>query len=191
MGKHAEGASTVVRWRVESLPHGSRPLDQRLVVTAPWLLVPAHAAVRRLAPGSRLRRVALTRLAKLGMALVDREDWRAIQSVLRADVEIQYYPDAPSQRPSDVGPLYSGPHAYVDVLRGARSAFGDSRIELRELYDPGGDRLGLRTEYVATGAISGAQTAMPQFHVWEFSRGRLRRQSVLHSEEAMLAWLAS
>jgi hypothetical protein len=63
------------------------------------------------------------------------------------------------------------------------------QFELRELVDPGGDRIGGRVDRSGRGGHSGITVSDTDFYVWQIERGLLRRQWIFRSEPAMLTLL--
>jgi hypothetical protein len=179
----------IARWEIEPLDRSRRGIDERLFLAAPWLLRPVLALATWASPGSRMRRALLGYLLRRGIAANNRGDYEVLAAGLSPDVELHLYPDAPEGRPAGSEPVYHGREGYVVGSAELRTDLADFGWDLRELVDPGGDRIAARVEMRGRGAASGIQTRMTQFHVWQFEHGLLRRQWALNSEAAMLARL--
>ena len=160
------------------------------MIALPWLLRLLFPIVERARPQFRLRRALIGHLVRVGMAALNRNDYGAIARFLSRGVEIHYYPDAPAQRGPDLDPVYRGPQGYLEAVTSWKAPFGEIRMEVREFFDGGGDRIGGRVSGMSKGATSGVEAELRQFHVWQFDRGYLSRQWVLHTEGEMLACLA-
>jgi ketosteroid isomerase-like protein len=182
-------AGVIVRWEIEPLHRSRRGFDERLVLAAPWLLGLGLSVSARARGGSLLRRALIVHAVRVGLAQATRGDYDALRLVVSPDVEVQVLPDAPDARPVGFEPLYRGRDGYERVLEMWRSDFDDMRYEVREVFDPGGYRLGGRVDRVGCGARSGIEVRATDFCVWEFEGGPLRRQWVLDSQAAMLVVL--
>jgi hypothetical protein len=127
-------------------------------------------------------------LISLGVAANERHDYVLMSAFFAPDLELHFTPDEPGSR-MDLDPVYYGPEGYLKALEIWKAPYGEHRWDLRELVDPGGDRIGARTDVVGRGAGSGLEVRWTVFYVWQFERGLLRRQWALASEAAMLAAL--
>lgn len=188
---HPPGASSITRWEIEPLHRSHRGLDERLVLAAPWLLPLALSLCARARAGSPVRRALLGHVVRVGVDQVNRGDYGALSVGLSPEIEIHLLPDAPGGRPVDMEPSYRGREGYLKVPDMWKVGIEDVRFELRELLDPGGDRIAARVERVGRGARSGVEVRDTDFYVWQFERGMLRRQWVFASEEATCALLES
>jgi hypothetical protein len=112
-----------------------------------------------------------------------------LTALLSPDVELHVYPDAPDKRASDLQPVYCGREGYVKAAELLNAGFVNFRWEVRELFDPGGDRFGARVDQVGRSSLSSVELRMPEFHVWQFVDGLARRQWSLTTEGAMLGLL--
>ena len=176
----------IKRWAVEPLHRARRGVDERLLLAVPWLARRLVSATVRAPAGSRLRRAMLTRLIRVAIAANNRGDHIAMSAFFAPDVELYLYPDEPGSRASDLDPVHYGREGVVRMVEIWKAPFGEHRWDLREVVDPGGDRIGMRTEVVGRGDSSGVEVRLAQFQVMQFERGLLRREWVLASEEAML-----
>ena len=182
-------ADQIKRWTVEPLHRARRGVDERLLVALPWLGRGVVSATLRAPRGSRLRRVVATRLLSVGLAAVSRGDYGSVVAFLAPEIELYFFPDEPESRPGGFDAVHYGPEGYFKALERWTEPFSEHRWDLREFVDPGGNRIGARTELVGRGAGSGVEVRLTVFYVWQFERGRIRRQSVFASEEATLAVL--
>jgi hypothetical protein len=179
----------IAHWEIEPLHRSRRGVEERLVLAAPWLLRAAALAVVRARSGSLFRRALLGRLLRVAMALVNRGDYQVVLAGVSPEVEVNLLPDAPEARPGDAQPVYRGREDYVKLVEIWKADFENLRWELRELIDPGGDRIAARAERIGRGVRSGVEVRATDFFVWQFERGVLRRQWILDSEAAMVAML--
>jgi hypothetical protein len=104
----------IARWEIEPLRRSRRGLDERLLLAAPWLARLLSSLVVRARPGSRVRRVVLSRTLRTVFAANNRGDYAALSPWLSAEVELHLYPDAPEARPADLEPVYYGRESYVE-----------------------------------------------------------------------------
>lgn len=180
---------TVARWPTEPLERPRRGLEERLVLAAPWLVRFGFSIASRGRAGSRLRRATIVHGVALGLAAVNRDDYDAVAPNLCPDIELHMFPDAPEHRAIDFEAVARGRDAYLDTNKLWKREVTDNRWELREFIDPGGNRIAARVQLVALGSASGIPVEQSQYFVWEFERGRLRRQWVFATEAALLAKL--
>jgi hypothetical protein len=120
---------------------------------------------------------------------MERRDYRAVSCFLSPKIELHMFPDAPEERVLDVEPVYRGHDGYAKAGEFFQSDFDNIRWELRELYDPGGNRIGGRVDRSGRGAHSGITVHDTDFYVWQVERGFLRRQWIFQGKPAMLALL--
>jgi len=179
----------IARWAIKPLHRSARGVDERLAFVVPWLARAVLALAARARRGSRLRRVVFGHALRVGVSKSDRRDYESLYAFLSPDVELHLFPDAPDERPVDARPLYRGHDGYVEMSDAFQAEFEDFRWELRELFDPGGDRIGGRVERSGRGSHSGVAVRGTDFHIWQFERGLVRRQFAFRSESAMLAML--
>lgn len=179
----------IKRWAVEPLYRARRGVDERLLVALPCLGRRLVAAIVRAPAGSRLRRAVLTYSIRTAIAATNRGDYAAISVLGAPDLELYVWPDKPESRPAGLDAVYYGPGGYVKALDSWKAPFSEFRYDLRELVDPGGDRIAARVEMVGRGGGSGVEVRMAHFNVWQFERGQLRRNWTFASEEAMLSVL--
>ena len=179
----------VRRWYVQPLVRTRRGFDERLQLAAPGLSRVLSSLAVRARAGSRARRVLLGRAICVGFAANNRGDYASLTALLSPDIELHVYPDAPEQRASDLEPIYWGLEGYVEAGQLLKAGFVDFRWEVRELLDPGGDRIGARVDQVGLSSLSSVELRMTEFHVWHIVDGLARRQWSLTSEAAMLGLL--
>jgi hypothetical protein len=179
----------IVRWEVEPLERSRRGLDERLLMAAPGLRRLLVPLVLRRPLGSPLRRVLITRNLRVVIAAINRSDYESMSSFLHPDVELHMVPDDPA-RATGLDPVYRGAAGYIRSLDEWKEAFGAHRYELREIFDPGGARVGGRMEEVARGLGSGVEVRQPSFYVWEVGDAALRRQWIFWTADAMFQLLS-
>ena len=124
-----------------------------MAVTAPSLARPLSAGVRRLKPGSPLRRRAIQQLAK-----------RAFAAMARSDVEVvvqSYEPDAEvwmrAMAGVGVSDCYLGHEGIRALYAELDDVFSDWSWSIREIADAG-DGLAIRADFVGHGRGSGVET---------------------------------
>lgn len=159
------------------------------MIALPWLLRLGFSVAARRRAGSRLRRATIAHGVAIGLAAVNRDDYEAVTPNLCPDVELHMFPDEPEVRAIDIEAFARGPDAYLDANKIWKREVSENRWELREFIDPGGNRIAARVQLAAHGTASGIAVEQTQFMVWEFERGRLRRQWVFAAEAALLAKL--
>jgi ketosteroid isomerase-like protein len=159
-----------VRYAI-SLPSGSaaqsRSLDERFFLRFPAVFRRLAEWVTRLPPGSRVRRLVLTRLARRVAAAVNRRDFSVL--LLAIHPEIEYRP-APEQVPPGMETVVHGHDGYVRVWRQMIDAFEDFHAEPEEILDLG-DHLLATTQYKGHGSGSGVPVTIPVFQVFRLRRG--------------------
>ena len=96
----------IKRRAVEPLDRAERGVDERLMLAAPWLGRRLVSATVRAPAGSRLRRAALPRLIRTGLAAINRRDYVAMSAFFAPGVELCIYPDEPGSRATDMDPVY-------------------------------------------------------------------------------------
>ena len=179
----------ITRWAIKPLHRSARGFDERLAIVVPWLARAVLALAARARRGSRLRRAVFGHALRVGISKSDRRDYESLYAFLSPEVELHVFPDAPDERPIDARPVYQGHDGYVEMSDAFQAEFEDFRWELRELFDPGGDRIGGRVGRSGRGGRSGVVVRGTDFHIWQFERGLVRRQFALRSESEMLAML--
>ena len=130
-----------------------RDLFDRLLVGVPGAAAGAAWSLRRLQPGSALRRRAVHEMVRRGFAAMARSD---IEQVL-----LNYEPDAEVWMNGLAGVGIDGCYRGHDAVRGLYADFDDAFSDWawtpREVVD-GGERVAIRADFVAYGRTSGART---------------------------------
>jgi ketosteroid isomerase-like protein len=159
-----------VRYRV-SLPSDQasqrRTLDERFFVRFPAAYRLLAGRVMRLPPGSRLRRLVLTRVSERGAAAVNRRDFEVLFLALDPDIE---YHAAGDQLPPGMDAVTHGHDGYQGVWRQLIDSFEDFHAEPEELLDLG-DQLLATTQYGGHGSGSGVPVNVPLFQLFRLRRG--------------------
>ena len=175
----------IVRWKIEPLVRPRRGLDERLLLSAPWV---ARALLRFLAgrpAGSRTRRALITRIIRIGFAANNRLDYDAMSVLFDPATEIRLMGGAAR---IDLDPVYSGHDGLRKLVEDWRAGFEQIRFEPREVIDPGGDRFGALVEY--DGQTSGMVTRQLTGNVFILRDGLAIRQDIYwDSEQAVEALL--
>jgi ketosteroid isomerase-like protein len=144
-----------------------RTIDERFFVRFPASYRLAAERVTRLLPGSRLRRLVLTRLVRRGYAAVNRRDFDVL--LLALDPGIEYHP-APDQLPPGMDTVVYGHDGYVGVWRQLIDAFEDFHVAPEEVLDLG-DQLLATNHYRGHGSGSGVPVHIPNFQLFRLRRG--------------------
>jgi ketosteroid isomerase-like protein len=159
-----------VRYRI-SLPSERvsrrRTLDERLFLRLPVLYRLIADRLMRLPPGSRLRRLILTRYVRRGLAAVNRRDFDVL--FLALDPAIEYQPAA-DQRPPGMDAVRHGHDGYEEVWRQMIDSFEDFHAEPEEVLDLG-DQLLATIQYRGHGTGSGVPVNIPTFQLFRLRRG--------------------
>jgi hypothetical protein len=164
--------------------HTSRPLLERLLALAPWLLPRGAAVIAGRPPSSRLRRLVLREVFARGFAALNRHDHRLVGLGYEPDVEI--YP-AGEWRALGLADCYHGVDGWLELLAAINEYLPDVRYVPDRLIDLG-NRWLLRLDMSAGGKSSGAQTHQTVGFVYEVSpRGRIARQDAYWTWEDALA----
>ena len=185
----SSSASSIERWEIKPLERSRRSIDERLLLAAPGLLRPTLALAVHARPGSRLRRTLLGYFLRAGIAANNRGDYELLVAGFSPEVELYLYPDNPEKRGPDHEPIYRGREGLIETIELWKAGFTVFRWELREVVDPGGTRIAVRAEMVGRGGPGGLETRSPQFQVFQFEQGLVRREWLLDSDAAMLAML--
>ena len=112
----------------------------------------------RLPPGSRLRRLILTRISGRAAAAVNRRDFEAL--FLAIDPEIEYHPNG-DQLPLDMEAVSHGHDGYEKVWRLMIDSFEDFSVEPLEAIELG-DQLLATTRYTGHGSGIGVPVDIPR-----------------------------
>ena len=159
-----------VRYRV-TLPDERaarrRSLDERLFVRLPALFHLIAAALVRLPPQSRLRRLILTRNVRRAYAAVNRRDFEVL--FLALDPDIEYIP-AGDVLPPGMDSVSHGHAGYEGNWRQLIDSFEDFRLEPQEILDMG-DTLLASNRYVGHGSGSGVPVDISLFQLVKLRNG--------------------
>ena len=170
MSKENAEAMRGVRYRV-TLPDKRaarrRSLDERLFVRLPALFHLIAAALMRLPPRSRIRRLILTRNVRRAYAAVNRRDFEVL--FLALDPDIEYIP-AGEVLPPGMDPVSHGHTGYEGNWRQLIDSFEDFRLEPEEILDMG-DTLLACNRYVGHGSGSGVPVDISLFQLVRLRNG--------------------
>jgi ketosteroid isomerase-like protein len=143
-----------------------RSLDERIVVRFPSLA----RWWARLPPHSRLRRAMLVRLVRQGYASANRRDFD--MTIRGYDPDYEYHPVV---NLPDSDPVYYGHDGFHKFWGQLLEAFGDVRLDPKELLDLG-DRVLVTIQMSGHGTGSGVSINQPLFQLMTFRRGVIVRQ---------------
>jgi hypothetical protein len=169
-------SSTVTGVDIAPAPEGAgRPMLERILAIAPWLVRFGMAAVARLPATSRLRRRILVEGLSRAFAAINRDDPWVIPIGYEPDCVI--YSGA-GFRTLGVAESYHGHEGWRQIIEAMREPLPDSRWTPGHLIDLG-DRWVVRLHAVGSGRVSGVPTEQTWGSVYHVSRrGRIARQEI-------------
>ncbi len=161
----------------------SRTLDERLRLQVPGLSRRWGAAILRLPPRSRLRRMVLARAMVRAYAAANRRDFELI--LLTNDpVAYEYHPSA-DLLPPDFETVYRGHQGYLRFWSRWLDAFEDIRWDPEEMLDLG-ERVLVTTRQSGHGSGSGVAVSLPVYQLFTLRRGLVvSQQDFLDRSEAL------
>ena len=179
----------IVRWETEPLVRPRRGLDERLRLWFPGLSAAMSRAAMRRAPGSRMRRAALTRAVRVGWAATNRDDYAGLRLAYADDAE--FYPPSLGHDALGFDPVYRGPEGVERFTVLWKSGFERFVYEPREIADAGGDRFGVRLGMIATMPGSDVEIREEYGAVLTLRDGLVVRHDNFRDWDAALAALAA
>jgi ketosteroid isomerase-like protein len=147
-----------------------RTLDDRILARLPAIVPRLLAAWSRLPRHSRLRRAILVRAVQQGYAAANRRDFDV--TIRGYDPGYEYHPDVGIP---DADAVYYGHDGFHKFWRQLLEAFGDVRLDPKEMLDLG-DRVLVTTKMSAHGTGSGVSINQQLFQLMTFRRGLIVRQ---------------
>ena len=144
-----------------------RTLDEHLFVRVPALYRLAARGLSRLSPGSRVRRVLLTRTIRRGYAAGSRRDFEFLLEGLDPGLEFRATGGLWAVDLDDV--LY-GRDGYREAWERTLDAFDDLRLVPEEVLDFG-DNLLVTVRYAGHGSGSGVPVSQQVFQLLETQEG--------------------
>ena len=135
-------------------PGGRDPLD-RLLMSAPGLMLPLIGAVNRLPPGSALRRRAVNMQVRRGFRTMARSDVDAMLPSYEPDAEVWMS----GLDGVGVGGCYRGHEQIRGLIAELDEVFSEWEWIVGGIVD-GGDRIAVRCDFRALGRRSGVETAI-------------------------------
>ena len=161
-----------------------RPVLERILAVAPWLVRIGAAVIARLPVTSRLRRRTLVTAFSRGFAAINRDDPWFIPVGYEPDCEI--YPAA-GFRALGLADCYRGHAGWREIIGAVREPLPDLHWVPEHLIDLG-DRWVLRLRMFGTGRVSRVPTHQTWGSVYHVSlRGRIARQDIYWTWEETLA----
>ena len=177
--------AAIVRWKIEPLTRSRRGLDERLLLSAPWVTRVLIRVLAGRAADSRIRRELITRVIRVGFAANTRGDHDTVCVFFDRAAEIHLVGGAAR---IDLAPVYRGHEGLRKLVDEWKAGFEQFRFEPREVFDSGGDRFGVLVEY--HGQISGTVTHQLSGNVFILRDGLGIRQDIYwDSEQAVEALL--
>ena len=154
-----------------------RTVDERLFVRFPALYGVVSEGVTRLSPGSRIRRLMLTRVIQRGYAAGSRRDFEVLLTGLDPGVEF---------RPADGlwavdldavvhGRVVHGRDGYREVWQRTLDSFEDLRLEPEEVLDLGDNKLLVTVQFWGHGPGGGVPVSQRVFQLLEVRHGLVAR----------------
>jgi hypothetical protein len=165
------GVRTELRPLSKSAGH-RRALDERLLLRFPTIYRVFANAFMRLPPGSRLRRLLLTRRIQQAYAAQGRRDFAAV--LAGWDPACQYRPSK-DLLPPDLETVFHGHDGMLELWRYWRDAFQDIRWDPDEVIDFG-ERFLVTAQQSGHGSGSGVAVSEPIFQLFTLRRGLVIRQ---------------
>jgi ketosteroid isomerase-like protein len=147
-------------------PSPRRPIDARLAVRAPAWFGRLPAPVRRLPPGSWLRRQVLARATRLIYEGLNRGDPEVLLARCRPEVEIH---TARVGGGLDLDEVYRGREGLARLTDDWSNAWEEFRWEPFDLIDLG-DRLLILARQIGRGMESGVEVELPHATVVTFDQ---------------------
>ncbi len=175
----------IVLSRLSEEEAGRRTPDERLVVRFPGLYRRFNdLGMRRLSPGSSLRRRLVARAITRSYAAANRRDFELLLAGI--DPNHEYRP-SPEMMPPDLGGPTHGHDGYLRMWGYWLDAFEDIRYEPEEVLDFG-DRFLVTVRQVGHGSGSGVGLTLPVFQLLTIRGGRtVLQEDFLDREEALAA----
>ena len=168
----------IVRWKIEPLTRSRRGLDERLLLSAPWVVRILLRILAGTAANSRIRRELITRIIRVGFAANTRGDHDTVCVFFDRAAEIHL---AGGAARIDLDPVYRGHEGIRKMLAEWKAGFEQFRFEPREVIDSGGDRFGVLVDY--HGQISGTATHQLTGNVFMLRDGLAIRQDIYWDSE--------
>jgi ketosteroid isomerase-like protein len=168
----------IVRWKIEPITRSRRGLDERLLLSAPWVVRVLIRILAGRAADSRIRRELITRVIRVGFAANNRLDYDSVCAFFDPAAEIRLVGGAAR---IDLDPVYRGHAGLRKLLADWKAGFEQFRFEPREVIDSGGDRFGVLVEY--HGQISGTATHQVTGNVFILRDGLAVRQDIYWDSE--------
>jgi hypothetical protein len=177
-----------IRLTPESATRPRRTLDERILVRFPALARALLHRVRRLPPGSRLRRSLLVRLSGMAACAANRRDFDVLFLGFDPAIDYRAVTAGPSgQVVPDLVGHHHGYAGYLHVWRTMLDGFPDLTLEPEELVDLG-DNLISVTRLRGHGSGSGVPIDQLLFQVFSFRRGLVvKQEDFAEREEALEA----
>jgi hypothetical protein len=165
--------------------HSMRPMLDRLLVGAPWLLRLALGLVARLPPTSRLRTRVLRESLSRAFAAMNRGDLWFLPFTYEPDCEIHFLDTG--FRTFGLADSYRADGGWREATFAIRDEVPDARWVPEHLIDLG-DRWVLRAQLSGSGRSSGARTNQTWGCIYHLSpRSRIARQHIYWTWEETLA----
>jgi hypothetical protein len=153
-------------------PGRRRAVDEHLLLRFPSIYRVFANAFMRLSPGSRLRRLLLTRRVRQAYAAQGRRDFEAV--LAGWDPACQYRPSN-DLLPPDLEAVFHGHDGMLELWRYWRDAFQDIRWDPEEVIDFG-EKFLVTAQQSGHGSGSGVAVREPIFQLFTLRRGLVIRQ---------------
>jgi SnoaL-like domain len=155
----------------------TRAPEERLALRFPaladWLRDRTWRRFDALAPRSPVRRRLIARGVERGVSAYNRRDWPAWR--LAHHPRATFHPPPALVESGAAEPVYHGPEDFQRLVGEWLEAWGEFRVEPRELIDTG-DRIVLLGNIVGEGAHSRVPIGGRRAWVWQLEKGRISSQ---------------
>lgn len=161
-----------------------RALEECVAIGFPALAHALGRAFTRLPPGSRLRRLIVTRRIQQTYAAANRRDYDSVLAGWAPDSE---YRPSRDLMPPDLDPVFHGHDGMHQLWRYWRDAFEDIRWHPEEILDFG-DKILVTAQQTGHGSGSGVAVSQPVFQLFTLRAGLvLKQEDFLDRSEALEA----
>jgi ketosteroid isomerase-like protein len=173
----------LVRWKIEPLERSRRGLGERLALAFPRLSRLFSTLVMSRPAGSRLRRTAITRSVRAGIAANNRGDYEAM--LAKYHPEVEFIPPGRGDGALGFDAVYRGHEGVRRFLEQWKSGFGQHTYGVDEIADAGGGSFALRLHL--SGTIGDTETEVQA----EYASVNTLEEGLLIRQEHFFEWRAA
>ncbi len=171
----------IVRQPIRISDGSHRRLEERITVRFPNLAVAITRALFRLPARSRVRRLLLSRIVRLGVEASNRGDYEVAFLLFHPDME--YLAPTGTVVLGTFPERSQGRRGRIQFERSWRGDWGEFRYEPDELIDLT-DQLLLIGRMIASGRTSGVATESEWAGLYSISRGQVIREQIFFDNNA-------